>query len=1547
MKKVHSLQLSVRILFLILFAFLSIDLSAATYTFTVDQTIAAKGSIWNSLGKFRFAQGEVGYIKVSNTGTTAYVCIDAIKIVAANGDSIRIDNSDAQGVTKVGSWVVTNYPQGLQKWVGIDYLHDGNTAKGTMSVKFNPNVITAGDYEVFVRWVSAANRSNKVPFEIGGVTITPPSAPVNLSVSNLKTTQFTLSWNAVSGNSIIYDVFKDGVFYGTTTSNSINIVALLSNKSYSMTIKAKDVEAGESELSAPLVVNTLPQNPTVNYEPNCGTILSQIYTGRGQQVLVVPGIDDGDDAKNQSITFDAKSLDETKLTIDSVVYHSPNKVAFIYVKDKSQLGTVSITLKVKDNGGVAIVGTDVDSLVVTQTFNITTFKDPGANFVEYDTKSWEPRPTSLDLPTSESYKKILETTTPIESKARDFFWTKMYGYIVPNTTSYYTFQGFSNEGFSFYLNLADGISKDFATLTEMVKDYTSTWISGSTLLEAGKAYYFEAYSKDIVNTQPFWLKWTSTDLPIQLIQKENLSVDFDVTRPSTPSNFKVSNLGVNDITLKWDAATDNKKVKAYLVFVDGVMQKDTAYTTEYLVKGLVPQSLYSIFVVAIDAYQNISAPSKLILTTTYQVDNNAPTIPQNLRSDFATAFGVKLHWDASTDAETKVRGYNVYQGNIKIASNLADTELLINNLEQTTSYVFSVSSVDANYNESQKSAPYSVNTLMFDPNETRDGMKKARLSIINKPLCKFDGFGVGVEYSRTSLLSNNLITYGAFESAKLDTLTNLKWFDKSVVDATLTRITDTHDGGKWCAKVSSLPNGYFRCNVSGLFDKQHTYLLRFDMRANPGYTGNIKVQLKGQFSSIPEFNTAIFTPTGEWKTYELELSTNYSGSTISWYLDFISLSNGEILYDNIQLVNKAAYKAGSPYSEIGLNLLKELKPAAVRWGGIPANLLSFKYCSGKGGADENLSYAQFVNLGNILNAKTYIETGIDKRTDYKTDSTTFRTLIEYLGGAASTTGGAIRQAEGYDNLVANSKGIMLGLGNEVWGSTTHFSPFTGNEAGYLLYGKWARAVSAIIKNAPGYDSKIKTAYSGRHPGLNYGLHSAMLTGDNNSDVDALALDGYMGGNMNLSPEIPLSTSQLDYYKSGFQMMQTQLAGLQSDWKEVLTLTNGRMLPFYFYEGNQTTNSYYGRVGQAISFADYFATAPVYGVPYTAIFTLKGGQYSLIQDEVTFKKTPLFEVTKFINRYCTGTILETRLTTSDKIYSGAIPLSLEPVGCKAYTDSTSYSVALFSRDFENDYKIQLDIPDNIGNSANCKIFTLHANSFNDTEILIDSVSLTNFKDSILINVPKFSLVIVRFDGINQHYNAPLTAYTGMKRVESIKLSVFTSPYLPQITRNGGNVRLKLTILPADAMLATAKWEILDNTTIGAYLKPSTGGGQYVWASGSATGNGKIRIVATTLDGSLLSDTISITISGQGPSAIEEINDNLIQLYPVPTHNMLHLNCVTQLSGNLKITDLNARILINRKIDEENLVIDVSNFTKGIYILHLNTDKGNKIIKFIKL
>lgn len=1533
-----------------LFSAISFSAQGITHNVNVDQTVTSNNGSWISMGKYNFTTGNSGYLKISNTATTGYVCADAVKFVpATTGLEIIMDNSDATGVVITGTWTVTTFATGM--YYGKDYLHDGNAGKGTAGITYIPTILNPGVYEVFVRWVGSSNRSNKVPFEIGGVTYVPPTAPMNLEVSNLKTTQFTLSWNTVSGNSITYDVYNDGNLYANTTSTNINIVSLQSNKSYSMTVKAKDAVAGYSDLSTALVVNTPAQSPNVNYPPTFGNILSKIYTGRGQQVLIVPGIDDGDDAKSQLIEFSAKSLDETKLTIDSVVYHSPYRVAFIYVKDYSKLGSVDVQLKVKDNGGISIEGVDLDSLVMIQKLNITSYSDSAANFVEYDTKSWEPRPTSADLPTTESYIKTKETNSPIENKARDFFWSKMYGYIIPTITDYYIFQGYSNEGFSLFINTTDGISKDPANLTTLVENTGTTFISTSYLMEAGKAYYFEAYSKDIVMSQPFWIKWTSGSIPLQFIKNENLSVDFDITQPTTPTNFKVSNLGVNDITLKWDASSDNKKVVGYNVYVDGIKQDTLITSTEYMVKNLNPQSTYSIFVVALDAYFNTSKPSKLINTTTYSIDNTAPSIPQNITSDITTAFGVKLHWNKSNDAETQVRGYNLYQNGTKIMTNISDSFVFVGNLSQLTSYSFAVSAVDANYNESAQSQAYSVNTVAFDPNDTRDGVKKGRLIVNLKPLCKFNGFGVGVEYSKTSLLSNNLVTYGGFEHVKYDTLTNtanLKYFDKSVTDASFTRTADTHDGGKWCAKISSLANGYLRTTITSQLDQRYTYLLRFDLKKGTGYAGDVKIQLKSQFSGTPEFAIKAVTPSTDWQTFEVELNTSYSGTNTVWYLDFISLTPGDLYYDNIQFVNKAAYKAGSPYSEIGVNLLRELKPSAIRWGGIPANLLSFKDCSGKGGSEANFSYGQFVNLANKLNAQTFIETGIDKTTDYKKDSTVFRNLIEYLGSDASTFGGALRQSEGYNNLVSQSKGIMLGLGNEVWGGSTaspsHYSPFDATN--YNKYGIWARAASTIIKNASGYDSKIKTAYSGRNPGLNYGLHALMIAGDDNSNVDALALAGYLGGNMNLSPEISLGTSQLDYYKSGFEMMQTMFSGLQNDWKEVLTLTNGRLLPFYFYEGNQTTNSYYGRVGQAISFADYYASVPLYGVPYTAIFTLKGGQYSLIKDEITYKKTPLFEVTKFINNYCTGTLLETKLITSDKIYSGANTLTLDPVGCKAYTDTTSYSVAMFSRDFENDYKIQLDLPDNIGNSSKCKIYTLHSNSFNDSEIMVDSVSLTNFNDSMLVNVPKYSLVIVRFDGIDQHYNAPITTYTGMKQVQSIKLSVYASPYLPQITKNKGNVRLRLTCLPTDALVNTAKWQILDNTTIGAYLK-ETLNGQYVWSTGLNSGNGTVRVVATTLDGTNLSDTISITISNQGPTSFENLMENNLQIFPVPVYDILKLKLLEPKVGKISIIDLNGKIQIVQKMYEQQSYIDVSKLKEGVYIIKIEMESCCSVLKFSKI
>jgi hypothetical protein len=79
------------------------------------------------------------------------------------GPEIIIDNTDATGVTLTGSWSASTYTAGYH---GTDYLTDGNTGKGTKSVRFTPTIPTTGSYDVFMMWTSGTNRATNVPVDI-------------------------------------------------------------------------------------------------------------------------------------------------------------------------------------------------------------------------------------------------------------------------------------------------------------------------------------------------------------------------------------------------------------------------------------------------------------------------------------------------------------------------------------------------------------------------------------------------------------------------------------------------------------------------------------------------------------------------------------------------------------------------------------------------------------------------------------------------------------------------------------------------------------------------------------------------------------------------------------------------------------------------------------------------------------------------------------------------------------------------------------------------------------------------------------------------------------------------------------------------------------------------------------------------------------------------------------------------------------------------------------------------------------------------------------
>jgi hypothetical protein len=141
--------------------------SGGTDAVSVDQR--SNGGAWVLLGTYTAGTGSSLSVKVSNTGTSGYVIADAVRLVRiAVGPppppvEIIVDNADASGVTLTGAWTASTSEAG---YYGTNYLHDGNTGKGTKSVLFQTATPSAGDYKVYLRWTSGSNRAANVPVDI-------------------------------------------------------------------------------------------------------------------------------------------------------------------------------------------------------------------------------------------------------------------------------------------------------------------------------------------------------------------------------------------------------------------------------------------------------------------------------------------------------------------------------------------------------------------------------------------------------------------------------------------------------------------------------------------------------------------------------------------------------------------------------------------------------------------------------------------------------------------------------------------------------------------------------------------------------------------------------------------------------------------------------------------------------------------------------------------------------------------------------------------------------------------------------------------------------------------------------------------------------------------------------------------------------------------------------------------------------------------------------------------------------------------------------------
>ena len=202
----------------------------------------------------------------------------------------NLSKNVSSNISITPTWTGTQYNEGYSVW--IDYNQDGDfndAGEQVFTQAATQNSPVSGSFTVPSSALDGATRMrvsmkyNGVPsscesFSYGevedytvvisgsNIDTEAPSAPTNLSASNVTETTVDLSWTASSDNVGVtgYDVYQGTSLLGTVTGTTAQVTGLTANTSYSFYVEAKDAEDNISVSSNTVNVTTVGA-PAVNY----------------------------------------------------------------------------------------------------------------------------------------------------------------------------------------------------------------------------------------------------------------------------------------------------------------------------------------------------------------------------------------------------------------------------------------------------------------------------------------------------------------------------------------------------------------------------------------------------------------------------------------------------------------------------------------------------------------------------------------------------------------------------------------------------------------------------------------------------------------------------------------------------------------------------------------------------------------------------------------------------------------------------------------------------------------------------------------------------------------------------------------------------------------------------------------------------------------------------------------------------------------------------------------------------------------------------------
>lgn len=585
-----------------------------------------------------------------------------------------------------------------------------------------------------------------------------------------------------------------------------------------------------------------------------------------------------------------------------------------------------------------------------------------------------------------------------------------------------------------------------------------------------------------------------------------------------------------------------------------------------------------------------------------------------------------------------------------------------------------------------------------------------------------------------------------------------------------------------------------------------------------------------------------FQPTTSHTFQVQAIDGSFNASTLSTATNFTTLAYNPLLSspgvkklqlnvtkDFIGKIDGFGINAGyNDYTIAQINRIKALNAGLVRWGTLDANTLSYAASS-----SGSRTYAKFINFANAADAAASISIGtdatllIDWRDETVTNVTfgtntvsmkvmerTAQQMIAYLFAPDSMATKNLagpsfypyhadvqkRLNEGFrqstfTGVTSPFKHLIIEFGNEVWGGTTFGQAGTVDHnadgfTDYLVYGTWARQIARAFKTSPYYDStRIKLSYSGREPQPinSNGLTEALFAGTDEDRGDLLSPGGYLGGNLNYSPQIPTAESELGYYRNSFELMYKNINGLYAT-KNLDNTFRKKQRSFFFYETAMTKPTYNQRMGQAVVLTDYILSAHKAGAYYPGIFVLSGGEWGITQLNGTVFN-PMYKAAQLINNTTKGNrdILNTSVITNERVLNenGQVITSLgsflEPVSTNIFHKNGVYSLVLLSRDFTDDFQVQLTFPSGMlltptVSGARMFVFTSTSDfSASTSNVVSSTVSISN---NMIVAVPKYAMVVITFGGEILAQNNQQLGFSAYRNPTSVNFAVDNPSLLVQ-------------------------------------------------------------------------------------------------------------------------------------------------------------------------